>query len=265
LYLQNSTFVLYIWRGPPIQASFYSVDRPYLGHVKLLSNSWPNLRLLANFMEVSTTPLRWERFQKGENQKERKERAERTNVTQLDYLTSGEVLSKNFNSSSALRSSLEKQTSGWSDEEIKLRLFVVEDLSRDVIENLGSNLDIEPAFFREHIVDYAWYNTRDRWVDPPNLEMISRRQRWFQIRYVSARYFQTPSDFQEGVRQAEKFNVLRRPDDDRNNNARWDKETAIVAIVRSRASFWLKRAEGSQGTAVGKSIFSLLWIMCFDG
>jgi hypothetical protein len=208
-------------------------------------------------MEVSTTPLRWERFEKGENQKERKQRAEKTEVTRLDYLASGKVHSKGFDSSTALRNSLEKQARELGDEEIKLRLFVVEDLSRDVIEILGANLDIEPAFFREHIVDYAWYNTRDRWVDPPNLGVVSRQQRWFQIRYVSARYFQTPSDFQDGVRQAEKFNVLRRPDDDRNNNARWDKETAIVAIVRSRASFWLKRAEGPQGTAIGKDAFSL--------
>lgn len=41
---------------------------------------------------------------------------------------------------------------------IKLRLFVVEDLSRDVIETLGSHFNIDPSFFREHLVDYIWYN-----------------------------------------------------------------------------------------------------------
>lgn len=45
------------------------------------------------------------------------------------------------------------------NESVKTRLFVVEDLSRDVIEALGSHFKIDPSFFREHIVDYAWYNT----------------------------------------------------------------------------------------------------------
>lgn len=45
------------------------------------------------------------------------------------------------------------------NESVKTRLFVVEDLSRSVIEALGSHFKIDPSFFREHIVDYAWYNT----------------------------------------------------------------------------------------------------------
>lgn len=45
------------------------------------------------------------------------------------------------------------------NESVKTRLFVVEDLSRNVIEALGSHFKIDPSFFREHIVDYAWYNT----------------------------------------------------------------------------------------------------------
>lgn len=37
----------------------------------------------------------------------------------------------------------------------QLRLYIGEDLSRDVIEALGEKFDIEPAFFREQIVDYT--------------------------------------------------------------------------------------------------------------
>lgn len=44
------------------------------------------------------------------------------------------------------------------DASVRLRLFVVEDLSREVIETLGSKFDIDPSFFREHLVDYVWYN-----------------------------------------------------------------------------------------------------------
>lgn len=45
-----------------------------------------------------------------------------------------------------------------NDDSVKFRLWVVEDLSRDVIETLGDHYDIDPSFFREHIMDYIWYN-----------------------------------------------------------------------------------------------------------
>lgn len=135
---------------------------------------------------------------------------------------------------------------------VHLRLFVVEDLSRDVIEFLGTRFDIEPAFFREHIFDYAWCNTRDPWVDPPNLDVVARGQNWLQLRFVRARYFKTTDSFKTGGKQAENFNIQRRPDDDENNKAYWDEEGAIVGITRTRASFWTKHIEGEETEAVGK-------------
>jgi hypothetical protein len=140
----------------------------------------------------------------------------------------------------------------------QLRLFIVEDLSRQVIELLGAHLDIEPAFFREHIVDYAWYNTRDRWVDPPNLNMVIRQNRWVALRFVTARYFKEGSSFQRAVKEAELFNVLRRPDDDQNNKSAWDDGGAIVGITRTRASFWLSSTDSRGKGAVGKC--DTLWI-----
>jgi hypothetical protein len=203
-------------------------------------------------MEVSTTPVRWAHLGLEKNVAEREERASRTNVTRLDYLDSPNVVSNNYRTATDLSNALKGETQENDKDKSKLRLFVVEDLSRDVIELLGTHLDIEPAFFREHIVDYAWCNTRDRWVDPPNLSVVARRQRWLQLRFVTARYFKTEDLFKEGFAEAELFNVLRRPDDDQNNKALWDEEGAIVGITRSRASFWL-RSEGSpENGAVGK-------------
>jgi hypothetical protein len=204
-------------------------------------------------MEISTTPVRWPEFKnKTRDDNERSERASRTNVTRLDYLDSGEVVSKQYTKSDDLRKALTEETQEEDADKRQLRLFVVEDLSRDVIEILGANLDIEPAFFREHIVDYAWYNTRDRWVDPPNLNMVAVRNRWVPIRFVTARYFKPKASFQEGFKQALSFNVLRRPDDDQNNKSVWDDGEAIVGITRTRASFWVKNAEGQKKGAVGK-------------
>lgn len=228
-------------------------------------------------MEVSTTPLRWKDLstthpttgapldakEREKRTKDRDERASRTNVCVLKYLASGDVVETRCKKTHELVTALEngsveveeKKKNGESEDEdsgvsggrdvideCKLRLYVVEDLSRDVIEALGSKLDIEPAFFREHIVDYAWCNIRDRWQDPPNLRVAEGHRRWVQLRYVTARYYKTSKEFKEGgVKEAEWFNVLRRPDDDINNKAVWDDRDAIVGITRSRASFWLKK------------------------
>lgn len=35
---------------------------PYLNYVKRVSLKWPNLKPLADFMEVGTDPLRWRNF-----------------------------------------------------------------------------------------------------------------------------------------------------------------------------------------------------------
>ena len=230
---------------------FYRDEKsdPYLKHVKDLSARWPHLRLLADFMEVSTTPVRWTQFkEKKRTDEERQERAKRTNVTRLDYFDSDRVVSNICKTPDDLRKALKED-----DDECHLRLYVVEDLSRAVIELLGAHLDIEPAFFREQIVDYAWYNTRDRWVDPPNLSVITRQQRWLQLRFVTARYFKTSDSFEKGCKEAELFNVLRRPDDDLNNKAVMDDKNAIVGLTRTRASFWLKSADKSQKKgAIGK-------------
>lgn len=204
-------------------------------------------------MEVSTSPLRWKDFRTNKrSEAERDERASRTNVTRLDYLASGGIESKIYTKSSDLRDALEGEVTEKDDDERKFRLFVVEDLSRDVIELLGAHLDIEPGFFREQIFDYAWYNTRDRWVDPPRLSVVTKRQRWLQLRFPTARYFKTTASFKEGCKQAELFNVLRRPEDDLNNKALWDEQGAIVGVSRTRASFWLRTAKNPGESAIGK-------------
>jgi hypothetical protein len=231
-------------------------EGPYLTHIKSLSTTWHHLRLLADFMEVSTTPIRWAGFKKrkeAEAEQERDERARRTNVMRLDYLNSGEVVAQPYTTPEELSAALKNEIQENDSDQRQLRLFIVEDLSRQVIEILGEHLDIEPAFFREHIVDYAWYNTRDRWVDPPNLNLVTRRNRWVPLRFVTARYFNKAQSFQEGVKEAELFNVLRRPDDDQNNKSLWDDNAAIVGITRTRASFWLSTTDTQKKGAVGKS------------
>jgi len=228
-------------------------------------DSWIHLRLLADFMQIGTDPKQWEHMKQqaesyvklGENVKAR---LAKTKVCRLDYYDTEmkKIKSENFNSSEKLTQDVELKMKNSS---IQFCLYVVEDLSGDVIEALGSKLGIEPSFFRAHIADYAWYNVRDRWRDPPNLDVIGRRQRWFQLRYVTARYFKSRGEFNTAKNEAANFNILRRPDDDLSNKSWWDEKDAIVGLTRSRATFWLKPEHVAGAPAIGeqRQLITEMW------
>ncbi|KAI1175973.1 hypothetical protein F4777DRAFT_289046 [Nemania sp. FL0916] len=241
---------------------------PYLAHVKRLSETgWNHLRLLADFMSIGTVPQRWHDLDSGleaaplssdekfSREEARNERIERTHVSVLDYYST-EVKRKDFTSTQSLKDGLSNED---ADDGLKFRLYVAEDLSRDVIENLGHTFGVEPDFFRAHIVNYAWHNVRDPWRNPPLLNIVSRHQNWMQLRYVSARYFDVDGDnprhSDHGFRRADKesnnWNVLRRLDDDLSNKSFWDKQGAVVGLMRSTATFWLQPENSRKGAPVG--------------
>lgn len=201
--------------------------------------------------------MRWRDFKVEERnftyQDQRSERASRTNVTRLDYAASAQVVSQTYKTPQDLRKGLEETCSIDLERPStrNFRLYIVEDLSRDVIELLGASLDIEPAFFRDQILDYAWYNVRDRWVNPPRLDVAIKRQRWIQLRFVTSRYFKSAASFKKGCQQAESFNVLRKLEDDINNKAIWDDQGGVVGLSRARASLWLNSKDDLKAT-VGK-------------
>lgn len=96
----------------------------------------------------------------------RLERFDKTKVCVLEYPKEGpEVLKTRINEASELKEYLSKEH---DDSPTKFRLFVVEDLSRSVIEALGSKFDVDPSFFREHLVDYVWYNISELSYLTPN-------------------------------------------------------------------------------------------------
>lgn len=227
-----------------------TTERPYLEQIKKISPSWQSLELLSDFMEIGTSPDRWSSIKSDGKSNEkaeiRKERLSRTNVTRLDYLHDGKIDEKHFSQIDQMGEAVKDEASTGTD----FRLYILEDLSRDIIELFGSTFDIEPHFFREHIFDYAWYNTRDRPAYPPRFKRLVREQRWFQLRYSTLRYFRSPAEFKKASLQAATFNVKRRPDDDTNNNACWEQQDAMVAITRTRTSFWLNDAETGK-TRVG--------------
>ncbi|CAG8957247.1 hypothetical protein HYFRA_00009449 [Hymenoscyphus fraxineus] len=227
-------------------------DRPYLSHIKNLSRIWPSLRLLADFMEIGTSPVRWSNMEKQSPRQraaERRERASRATITRLEYSPSG-IIPQEYNTILDLRKALNDELQESEANKGRFRLYIVEDLSRDVIELLGGHYDIEPAFFREQIFDYAWYNLRDRWFDPPRLKVTTKNQRWLQLRFPTIRYYKTAEEFTRGSAEYENFNVYRRHEDDINNTSKWDDKNAKVGLARSRVSLWLS-GEGRAGKASG--------------
>ncbi|RWA11589.1 hypothetical protein EKO27_g3490 [Xylaria grammica] len=213
---------------------------PYLRYIQTISSEWPQLRLLADFMEVGTDPLRWRNFygddeknrytypdDPEERQKAQSNRVDKTRVRQLEYSSDGGVkLVGEYKNPKELGDALKAlgKRRGGEDSvgtDVKLKLFVAEDLSREVIEQLGHHFDIDPDFFRAHIFDYAWFNIRDPAWNPPSLHMDVTSRDWYQIRFCRARYFPSQALFSQAQDEANKFNIGRKLYEDE-NKAFWD-------------------------------------------
>jgi hypothetical protein len=199
-------------------------------------------------MEVGTDPQRWKDVRQKQGQ--RKERAERTKVTVIEYSANQKTGETKLNTSSALRDALEHTLDGSLDTPT-LRLFLVEDLSQQVIELFGSRYDIDPLFFREQIGDYNWFNTRDSWAMAPNLLTGIKRRSWFRMRHARFRYMPDEAIFKKAVQDSNVFNVFRRPDDDGNHWPYLDKKGAIVAMTRTKTSIWIGEDPRNKHEKVG--------------
>ncbi len=156
---------------------------------------------------------------------------------------------------------LDEFLNGLSDNEVsqKPRLIIVQDLSTSMIEKLGSALDVEPGFFRSHIGDYVWLNTRDPQAEIPDLETFSRKSSYFSVQYVQPRYFASQEELDRAKAQAESFNVLRRIDHDGRFKPWSDMPGSDVGLVRSKVSLWVRPDRGLRQAwqGMGLSLFNL--------
>ncbi|KAL6708729.1 hypothetical protein ACN47E_002425 [Coniothyrium glycines] len=223
-------------------------SQPYLTHVKSLSTSWKTLRHLADWMQVGTTPLRWHDIR--QHPTERKTRASKTNITFIEYRPELAPTTTAITTPIALKEVLHAIDNDPASRS-PLRLFVVEDLSRDVIELLGSRFDIDPLFFREQIDDYVWHNTRDPWAMPPNLMSNMKHRQWFRLRNIRFRYHDSADDLKAAQKETNSWNVLRRPDDDFNHWHYADKPGAVVSMLRTRTTIWIGKDQKSNNGTVG--------------
>ncbi|KAF2211021.1 hypothetical protein CERZMDRAFT_118013 [Cercospora zeae-maydis SCOH1-5] len=191
-------------------------------------------------MLVGCAPPKW-RYIKTEHDS-RKERIQRTKVCVIDYSESADTVSRKYQSTPRLKAFL--NTPNPSNAQPDVRLVIVEDLSRDLVDMLGEHYDIDPLFFLSHIGDYLFHNTRDRWCELPDLEVDARERSHFTISYLRPRYFKTESQFSDAEKQSGGFNVLRRLDSDRSRkslqHSLLDKPDASVTLTRAKSSLWIK-------------------------
>ncbi|CAG8953002.1 hypothetical protein HYFRA_00003192 [Hymenoscyphus fraxineus] len=104
------------------------------------------------------------------------------------------------------------------------RLFIVEDLSRD-------------------ISDYLWYKTKDPWVELPDLPHIVAERNYYNVRYMSVRYFETEKAIEDRKEQLGHFNVLRRLEEDLSWHVRELKKPngPTVGVLRSKTALWIRK------------------------
>jgi hypothetical protein len=183
-------------------------------------------------MTVSTVPLRLKTLCR----EERKERLKRVDISVIEY--GEDMTSKILKSPDELEYFLAGLNN--ASEAKKNRLLVVQDLSTHMIEKLGSTFDIEPGFFRSHIGDYVWLNTRDPQAEIPDLEAFSVKSTYFSAQYVQPRYFENPEQLEAAKAQVESFNVSRRIDHDGRFKSWSDMPGSDVGLVRSKLSLWVR-------------------------
>lgn len=206
-------------------------------------------------MRVTTAPPKLKFLKEAD----KAERASRTKVAVLSFEPKTITRRDDFSNIDDLTTYLNKP--GNDHDNTHARLFIVEDLSRDVIEELGARFDVDPAFFRGHISDYMWNNTRDPWVELATLDACSRKQTHLHVRYVQTRYFRSEKSLTHARWEAGGFNVLRRVDKDGNWVPGADIEGSDVGLVRSRTSLWIRPNKDEETGVLGKLTQSLLPVL----
>ena len=215
-------------------------------YLESLAEGWPHVSYLADFMKVTTAPPK----QKFLNDQDRRERASRVKVSMLTFEPNAAVQRDDYLSYGELDIALNGDQ--FTHRNVHARLFVVEDLSRDVIEAFGARFDIDPLFFRGHLSDYIWYNSRDPWVELPDLDVMSRKRSYLHVRYAQTRYFRSEESLKRAQQQAGGFNVLRRVDRDGNWVPDVDIPKSDVGLIRSRASLWIRPNKPGETGVLGK-------------
>jgi len=121
-------------------------------------------------------------------------------------------------------------------------LYIIEDLSRDIIEELGSAFDIEPQFFAEHLRAVEWEH-HDHKSNALMLPSVRHFARYWTLHYYEPIVMKGHcKEYELRPRTTLDMNVLRRIEFRTPHKDRTDKKS--VGLVHRVASFWHRSYEG---------------------
>jgi Mg2+ and Co2+ transporter CorA len=117
-------------------------------------------------------------------------------------------------------------------------MILVEDLSPDVIEVLGSHFDIDPKFFLAQISTASKDSGNGRWVNTLGTEVRSDAGSFVSFPYVRPWIFGLPEDPEGATTAIESFNVTRNI-----TRGKWfvREFRSRIDIVQSQASIWMSK------------------------
>jgi hypothetical protein len=200
-------------------------------------------------MEVSTSVSRHTYL--SENPQGRSERARRVHITQIDFKKGEKPERYEYNDRVSLNAAL--NSAGAPSSQPDARMYVVEDLSRDMIELLGSKFNVDPHFFRSHLNDYMWNAVVVDGVEQRDLDIIRRKRSHFMLRYLRSRYYRNTKAFENALEQSANFNVLRQIDSDRSREYLMDGNGAAVCLMRAKTSLWTRTSSLTEPVALGNN------------
>ncbi|KAH4122512.1 hypothetical protein HBH47_081270 [Parastagonospora nodorum] len=130
------------------------------------------------------------------------------------------------------------------NDQLIMRLYIVEDLSIDVIELLGSRYNIDPLFFS---TQYDYWDYREGGSSEPlRLQLSKKHRKWFHIDNVRmCRDKHRPFMWESNDNKTSKFNVERHIERQRATQGQDD-----ILILNTRTAFWLDK-DGEGGPLVG--------------
>ncbi|KAH5583284.1 hypothetical protein HBI24_109380 [Parastagonospora nodorum] len=125
-----------------------------------------------------------------------------------------------------------------------MRLYIVEDLSTDVVELLGSRYNIDPLFFSTQY-DFPDYG-KGGLTEALRLQVSKKHRKWFYIDNV--RMYESGDErfwWEENDNNISEFNVQRRV-----SSHIVGKNQDGISILSTRTAFWLEK-DGKGGPMVG--------------
>ncbi|KAJ0119788.1 hypothetical protein J7T55_013992 [Diaporthe amygdali] len=176
-------------------------------------------------------------------------RAKHANVCAISYSGRNDLLSVQLEDYRTLDALAERLSNPIGEVIPEFTLFVVEDLSYEVMQLLGSSFDVDSSFFQKHIEIPVWPDHQSR-REQPNLKLAAKGPDWFQLKFVRSRCFENIESFQSGEREASCFNNPRRLVGDRGTQFR-DNEQSTMGLMGSKATLWMKRSVDPGVSTIG--------------